>query len=36
MIVAIETGLLNIKVNKFKNHLGWHERKTFINVIEVQ
>lgn len=35
MIVAMATGLLNIKINNSDNHLGWHERKKFINVIEV-
>lgn len=35
MIVAMATGLLNIKINNFDNHLGWHEKKKFINVIEV-
>ena len=35
MVVAMATGLLNIKINNSENHLGWHEKKNFINVTEV-
>lgn len=34
MIATMATGLLNIKINNSENHLSWHDRKNFINVIE--